>query len=199
MVTGFERLRASQACPEHREVEQDNCQVLFNINETCHSMLYIFLSLSFQNFSFMEIHFQVLEYGTGLYHKTVELRDAILRKPLGMKFIPEQLAAEKEQIHIASFDNTTMSALACLILANNGSGKIKMRQVAVSEDVQRKGIGQKMVAYAEQYAREQLNGKIMYCHARNTAVPFYLKLNYHIIGEPFEEISIKHFKMEKKL
>ena len=39
----------------------------------------------------------------------------------------------------------------------------------------------------------------MTLHARQVAVPFYERLGYSIVGEPFEEVSIPHFKMEKGL
>jgi predicted GNAT family N-acyltransferase len=36
-------------------------------------------------------------------------------------------------------------------------------------------------------------------HARQTAVGFYQKLGYSITGEPFEEVTIPHYIMEKAL
>jgi predicted GNAT family N-acyltransferase len=39
----------------------------------------------------------------------------------------------------------------------------------------------------------------MILHARATAVPFYLRLGYTVVGEPFEEVGIPHRGMEKAL
>jgi predicted GNAT family N-acyltransferase len=39
----------------------------------------------------------------------------------------------------------------------------------------------------------------MILHAREAAVPFYLKLGYALAGEPFEEVGIPHRAMEKTL
>lgn len=39
----------------------------------------------------------------------------------------------------------------------------------------------------------------MSLHARDTAVPFYNKLNYLQVGEPFIEVGITHFEMYKVL
>jgi predicted GNAT family N-acyltransferase len=36
-------------------------------------------------------------------------------------------------------------------------------------------------------------------HARKTAVGFYEKLGYTVIGKEFTEVSIPHLLMEKKL
>lgn len=71
-----------------------------------------------------------------------------------------------------------------------------MRQVAVALAHQNKGVGAYLVEKSEQWARK--NGfKRMVLHARETAVPFYHKLNYLTIGERFEEVGIPHFIMER--
>ena len=40
---------------------------------------------------------------------------------------------------------------------------------------------------------------VMVLHARQTAVPFYLKLGYAEVGAPFQEVGIPHRCMEKPL
>nr|MBP8249907.1 GNAT family N-acetyltransferase [Chitinophagales bacterium] len=40
---------------------------------------------------------------------------------------------------------------------------------------------------------------LMYCHARDTAIPFYEKLGYSRVGEEFEEVTIPHWEMGKSL
>jgi GNAT superfamily N-acetyltransferase len=73
-----------------------------------------------------------------------------------------------------------------------------MRQVAIEPEWQGKGIGRRLVEYAEQFARDT-GFTTMYCHARDLAVPFYKKMNYHTVGEPFVEVTIVHYGMEKGL
>jgi hypothetical protein len=73
-----------------------------------------------------------------------------------------------------------------------------MRQVAVHTDFQRKGVGKLMVDFCEKLAFQ--NGmKTIYLHARETAVPFYLSLEYSIVGNQFLEVNIPHYKMTKEL
>jgi len=73
-----------------------------------------------------------------------------------------------------------------------------MRQVAVHETKQDKGIGSEMVNFSENYAAE--NGyEWMVCSARKTAVPFYLKQGWQTVGDEFVEVTIPHFKMRKKI
>ncbi|MEX0813245.1 MAG: GNAT family N-acetyltransferase [Chitinophagales bacterium] len=130
------------------------------------------------------------------YKKTVALRDLLLRKPLGLKFSEAELEKETNMLHLAFFDRE--NCIACLVLVPESKGKIKMRQVAVNEAYQSKGIGKKLIAAAEKYAREK-GFKKMYCHARATALPFYQKLKYQQVGEAFEEVGIPHYKLEKNL
>ncbi|MBK8920805.1 MAG: GNAT family N-acetyltransferase [Saprospirales bacterium] len=75
---------------------------------------------------------------------------------------------------------------------------VKMRQVAVAQQCQGTGIGKALVQASEGMAR-RLGFKKITLHARETAVPFYLKLGYSIAGERFEEVTIPHFRMEKPL
>ena len=71
-----------------------------------------------------------------------------------------------------------------------------MRQVAVDESYQSKGIGRALVEYCEQVARDEQFTEII-LHARETAVAFYLKLGYEVYGEPFIEVGIPHRNMRK--
>ena len=71
-----------------------------------------------------------------------------------------------------------------------------MRQLAVAAELQGQGIGTALVEFAEALARE-IGYRRMILHARETAVPFYEKQGYSIIGEGFEEVTIPHWAMEK--
>ena len=73
-----------------------------------------------------------------------------------------------------------------------------MRQVAVREAFQNRGIGQLMVGASEDLGR-RLGFKKMVLHARKVAVPFYKKLKYKTSGKEFMEVDIPHFKMAKNL
>ena len=88
--------------------------------------------------------------------------------------------------------------LATLILTAIGDGTIKMRQVAVDDKQQSKGLGKQLVEYADQYAHDK-GYKLIHCHARDVAKDFYLKQGYKVVGDEFTEVGIKHYYMEKKL
>ncbi len=135
-------------------------------------------------------------HGSVEYALTIALRDRVLRYPLGLYFTPEQLEAESEEFHLTAWDDNQL--LACLVLKPVDAFTVKMRQVAVQENLQGQGIGKKLVAFAETFAREHLF-KTMVLHARDTAIPFYLAQGYELYGEPFTEVSIPHRSMRKKI
>jgi GNAT superfamily N-acetyltransferase len=130
------------------------------------------------------------------YLLSLILRYKILRIPLGLTFSSDDLAKDKDDIHIGLFDGEVI--LACLILTDTGNGTIKMRQVAVDDSQQGKGLGTKLVQYADDYARDK-GYKLIHCHARDTAREFYLKQGYKVVGNEFTEVGIRHYYMEKKL
>jgi predicted GNAT family N-acyltransferase len=138
-----------------------------------------------------------IEFATPEYDETVQLRDKILRRPLGLAFSEEQLAEEYADFHLAAYTNDWLLR-GCLVLTPKDDKTLKMRQVAVDEAVQKTGVGQQLVAASEALGRVR-GYDIMELNARETAVPFYQKLNYAIVGERFEEVGIPHFKMTKKL
>ncbi len=144
----------------------------------------------------MELLCKILEYGSPEQLASVELRRKILRKPLGLDFTVEDLQDEEDQVHIACYWGNTLVGI--LLLKKLNFLTVKMRQVAVDMEMQGKGVGKAMVKFAEQWTLDS-GCCIMTLHARETAVPFYLGLNYTIQGDQFEEVGIPHFKMQKEL
>jgi predicted GNAT family N-acyltransferase len=137
-----------------------------------------------------------IDHGSKEYRQMIALRMEILRKPLGLGFTDEELAQEKEDILIGAFEEDKM--LACCMLTKHGDKCLRLRQMAVQNNLQGKGIGASMMYFAETLARDKGYKKLM-MHARKTALGFYEKLGYKVTGDEFEEVTIPHYEMEKKL
>lgn len=135
-------------------------------------------------------------YNSTEYVKELELRDEVLRKPLGMSLYDANLESEKYDTHIGAFDNEKL--IGVLILTGIDSDNVKMRQVAVDVKFQSMKIGTRMIHFAEENARKK-GYTTMVVNARKTAVEFYEKQGYEIISDEFLEINIPHFKMYKNL
>jgi ribosomal protein S18 acetylase RimI-like enzyme len=137
-----------------------------------------------------------MAWGTPDYDASVVLRSHVLRQPLGLYPGPEERPAEAKLRHLGAFDGDRL--VGCLMLEDKGEGRVKMRQVAVDFEHQRRGIGSKLVAFSEQVAREA-GFREMVLNARETAVPFYERHGYEKHGAPFTEVTVTHFAMSKSL
>ena len=137
-----------------------------------------------------------IEFDSSDYQKELELRDEVLRKPLGMSLFDENLTAEVADVHLGAFVNDRL--IAVLLLTKLSDTDIKMRQVAVDENFRSQKAGSKLVQIAETYAKNAGYRKIV-LNARKTAVGFYEKLGYEKKGDMFTEVGIAHLKMQKCL
>lgn len=140
------------------------------------------------------VDIQIVEFGSELQIKSIYLRTKILREPLNMVFTAEQLADEKDEIHIVAIKNNIVVGVLLLKKINNS--ELKMRQVAVDFNLQKSGIGKKLVAFSEDFAIQNDYKKIE-LHARDVAKDFYIKLDYKIVGDRFTEVGIAHYKLMK--
>lgn len=146
----------------------------------------------------MKIIIKEIKHNSPEYKFEIEVRSKILREPLGLKFISEDFANEEHEIHLGAFQETDDKLIGCLILKNIDASIFKMRQVAISSSMQGSGVGKLLVYASEKKARE-LGGREIQLNARETAIPFYLKLGYQIVSEPFVEVGIIHQKMKKEI
>jgi GNAT superfamily N-acetyltransferase len=124
------------------------------------------------------------------------LREAVLRAPLGVSWSAADLADEPISEHFAAFDGESL--IATLLLKPRETGVVQMRQVAVDPPQQGRGIGTRLVAFAEAHAREHGCRRLI-AHARATALAFYRALGYAEEGEPFLENTIPHRLVTKRL
>lgn len=139
---------------------------------------------------------KIIDHGSKEYQQMVQLRLDILRKPLGLNFTQDELEKEKSNVLIAAFEDEKM--LGCCMLVETEPGAVRLRQMAVINKLQGKGIGRALTLFAENIARDR-GYKIITMHARTPAVGFYEKLGYRVSSPEFVEITIAHVEMEKRL
>jgi predicted GNAT family N-acyltransferase len=137
-----------------------------------------------------------IEFGSREYKDELDLRNCILRVPLGLDIYDEDLSGEEDDIHLGAFLNGDL--IGVLVLVPTSKTAVRMRQVAVSEGLQGNGIGKQLVVFSEQTAIEEGYKEIV-LHARQTAVGFYEKLGYEITSAVFFEIGIPHVEMKKEI
>jgi predicted GNAT family N-acyltransferase len=138
-----------------------------------------------------------IDYGSPEYFETLKLRTSILRIPLGKTLSTEDTDGEEKQLHFGCFSEQDLIACAVIKLFNKDSCA-KLRQMAVADKAQGKGIGKKLIAEIENILQEQ-GFKQLELSARKTAQGFYEKLGYQANGDYYLEQGIKHIKMQKNI
>ncbi len=139
---------------------------------------------------------KIIDHGSHEYRQMVKLRDDILRKPLGLGFTLEELEKEKDNMFIAAFEEEDI--LGCCMLVEKDADTVKLRQMAVLNNLQGKGIGRALMGFAENLARDR-GYKILSMHARKNAIGFYEKMGYKVASDEFVEVTLPHYVMEKQL
>jgi Predicted acyltransferase len=142
--------------------------------------------------------FKIIAYKTPEYEVMVALRSKILRQPLGLTFSEDDLKRDKEDLLLAAFFPESRQMIGCCILMPLSEITVQLRQMAVDDFYQGKGLGSELLQFAERVACER-NFKYLYLHARKVATGFYKKNGYTIEGSQFIEVGIPHYEMLKML
>ncbi len=137
-------------------------------------------------------------FGGAEYARILELRDGVLRRPLGLSLFEEDLSGEKDCRHIAALRGEQVAGTMQLLPAPDRPGAMRMRQVAVAEDCRGQGLGRKMLDFAAKLAVWEGFSAIT-VHARETAAGFYRKTGFVQTGPGFLEVGIPHLPIELTL
>jgi N-acetylglutamate synthase-like GNAT family acetyltransferase len=139
---------------------------------------------------------RMLTTGTPAYEQMKALRLRVLLQPIGIP--PSYINPQKEAADtlIGAFDGEKL--VGCCILTPVNATTVQLRQMAVDNDVQRKGVGAAIIAFAEKTAKEK-GFRQLIMHARDTVVGFYQRCGYQAFDKPFVEVGIGHQKMQKQL
>ena len=135
-------------------------------------------------------------FGSDLYRQCVALREAVLRKPLGLTVSEEERADDRIRQHFCAIDDGAV--VACLSLKPLDGETLQLKQMAVAQARRGSRLGARLLAYAEDWA-EKAGYRRIVVHARIGAEGFYAKFGYTAEGEPFDENTIAHIQMTKTL
>lgn len=135
--------------------------------------------------------------------ETFIIRQSVLRqgKPL------EACALEDDNLktthHFGLFENSNLTGIISLFIKTNPifaeNLQAQIRGMGILEIHQKKGFGEALVKYCEDYCASK-QWDLIWFNARATAVGFYKKLGYEINGNPFDMPEIgEHYLMYKKL
>ena len=144
----------------------------------------------------MSVIIRQVTFGSELYKQILDLRYEVLRKPIGLEVSEKDVALDHMEYLFAAFDGEKM--IGCVQLRPLSGSLIKLRQMAVADAYQGRGIGARLVREAQRAAAEKGFASIE-TNARKTAQGFYEKLGYEPVGGEFMEVNLHTIKMHKKL
>lgn len=136
-----------------------------------------------------------IEWGGKEYDAMLDLREEVLRRPLGLTLDRSSLEIEKTAHLLTAWDGGVI--VGCLILSLEGH-RARMRAVAVRADRQGRGVGEALVNELERRAAEFGCWEV-YAHARKAVLGFYERIGYSVEGDEFIEVTIPHRVVRKQI
>jgi predicted GNAT family N-acyltransferase len=143
-----------------------------------------------------DVTIQQITMGSDAYHQLLDLRNRLLRAPLGMSLFEEDLSRDVNDVMITAYEKDDL--IGCVMLKPLNEKEVKLRAMAVDEKFQGKGIGRKLVEHAEDIAREK-GFETIVLNARVTAKEFYNRMGYDTVSDEFIEVTIPHVAMQKHI
>jgi GNAT superfamily N-acetyltransferase len=135
--------------------------------------------------------------------QTYSIRQEVLRKGKPIEtcyFDGDNLASTN---HFGIFIDKHLTGIVSVFHNNNATfsnkHQFQLRGMAILPDFQNKGIGKLLIEEVEkEIFSKQKNEILIWFNARKSAVPFYERLHYHLIDNPFEVAEIgTHYIMHK--
>ena len=130
-----------------------------------------------------------------LYQLERELRNRVLLRPIGVPDYGWEMH-DRKSWHFVTLDGENVVGCVVLVPLDDTNRKTQLIQMAVARSFQGQGIGTRLINELIKFAKLQGIEEIT-CHARENAVPFYLKLQFEVYGEPFQEVGILHRHMRR--
>jgi hypothetical protein len=143
------------------------------------------------------MRFAQIPIGSPQYEEERRLREEVLRRPLGLSLTEEDLAREEDQLHFGLFEPGG-ELVACAVAVLLSPTEARIRQMAVSPDHQRQGLGRRLLEDLENDLRAR-GFRTLVLNARTSAVGFYERLGYSVHGEEFVDVTVPHVRMSKRV
>lgn len=137
-----------------------------------------------------------IDHGSPEYTQAKQLRNDVLRVPLGRVLTDQDTLGEEHQLHFVALEGDRV--VGTVTMKPLSDTHIKLRQMAVSADMHGSGIGGLLIRHAESRLYE-MGYRTIETAARCVAQRFYERLGYTVTGEAYDEMTVPHIPMEKSL
>lgn len=149
----------------------------------------------------MDIEFRQYMVNETCYHQAWNLRNQVLREPLGLSLTQEDREHDKNCWHFGLLLGAQLLATVTIDPPANSdlnAQQVTLRQMVVSPKHHQQGLGQQLIELTEQVLRDKSIKRIVLA-ARLPAVKFYQKLGYVPHGPVYHHLRIDHRDMVKSL
>jgi N-acetylglutamate synthase-like GNAT family acetyltransferase len=137
-----------------------------------------------------------IDPGSPAYAQMLDLRDRVLRRPLGMVLSAHDTARDASaDLLVAQLEGRVVG---CCLLTVEGPGLVQLRAMAVEPGLQGHGVGRAIVTFAEARGREK-GARELQLDARVSALGFYARLGYVAEGGEYTKVGLPHRLMRKRL
>jgi predicted GNAT family N-acyltransferase len=134
--------------------------------------------------------------GSDLYGQCVRLREAVLRRPLGLTITREELADDTTRQHFCALSYGAV--VGSVSLKPLDESTLQLKQMAVAEKRRGEGVGAHLLAHAEAWGSSG-GFFLMVLNARMGVEGFYARYGYQALGKSFQENTVPHIRMTKRL
>ncbi len=143
-----------------------------------------------------EVTYTQIDFGSEFYKQSLQLREKILRAPIGMVLRPEDVEGEETQYHFAAIVENQVRGT--LVFKSVDTTRAKLRQMAICDTLQGKGVGRNIVEIGEDFLRAH-GFEHVSMTARIAASEFYKKLGYKPMKQDAPSFTVPIINMEKYL
>jgi predicted GNAT family N-acyltransferase len=123
------------------------------------------------------------------------LREEVFVREQGVPVAIERDARDRDAVHLLGEDEGRV--IACCRLVVEGT-LARLGRMAVAAPHRGRGAGARLLAFAEQVAREE-GARVMALHAQTTARDFYARGGYVAEGDEFLDAGIVHVAMSRPI
>lgn len=137
------------------------------------------------------------------HQETYNIRHVVLRPNRALETCYFDVDALENTFHFGLYYKAEQAGIISLFKNKNilfeAENHYQIRGMAVLEKFQKMNFGRKLVEHAEDFIKST-HTEILWFNARASAVDFYKKLGYHVIGEAFDIPDVgTHYLMWKKI
>lgn len=131
----------------------------------------------------------------------IRLRRDVLRPGLELSAAAYDEDRHSTTLHFGAFlqNREAIGCATVLLKGKPGDPQWQLRGMATHPDYIRRGVGSRLLAFAEESLAKATPGRLLFANAREVAVPFYEKQGWELSSDKFDVPGIgPHFQITKR-